>query len=172
MAINWQEIIIKENNPEIITRKDLFEKVFAKVGSYQKMADRWGITKIPIQTAIEEEEKLCGYELEVNYFICNVCGDKVKRKAGQGRKATCDKPECQTELKKIQTQGNKERSFRRGQKRRKKREEFQAIKKPKPTVRICKKCGGNPYPNYRYCPPCHSYVTQNMSGGMDDAYMC
>lgn len=28
----------------------------------------------------------------------------------------------------------------------------------------CKRCGRNPYPNYQYCPPCHSYRSRFMSG--------
>ena len=30
--------------------------------------------------------------------------------------------------------------------------------------RKCKRCGCNPWPNYYYCPPCHSIISNNDEG--------
>lgn len=86
--------------------------------------------------------------------FCRICGDTFYVEPKQASRAYCDRNECQLERRRIKNEREKKRYT--STKRRVKKV------RTKPDVgRRCRRCGGNCYPNYFFCPECHHYVSRN-----------
>lgn len=87
---------------------------------------------------------------------CKACGNEFLPELYKQSAQYCPNPECQNQ--KVQ---NSRRSGNKKIARRKVNRHLNLGKMKQSSVRICRKCGRDAYPNYFYCPVCHRGINPN-----------
>ena len=94
---------------------------------------------------------------------CRICGNHFFVPPKQASRAYCDSSACQIERRRRKNEREKKRysTAKKGIKKLHQRQKLDL-------GRRCRRCGGNCYPNYFFCPECHHYVSRNEWRGKED----
>ena len=85
-------------------------------------------------------------------FICRFCGEEAERGRFEGARKHCLKTECIEKNKECVKQA-------RARTQKKHNAKYLKMKRKKEKkVRVCNKCGGDPWPNHFNCPTCLSNI--------------